>query len=176
MSKAVPRAKIASAFWTKVVAACLLICHITSATAIVPFVVMTLAAVDGSHAVTVECSGAGAGVRLHHRAGDFTPCLRDHHSLAGRLAATLCGAAKTDGDHVLAASANSLNTEIKKRDDLAGDARSVPSSAEAVSFETISIHKAARPAFPLTLAAEFDARVHALHAHSRVLSTVVLLV
>ena len=160
----------------KVVAALLLVCHVISATAIVPFVVMTLAAVDGSHAVIVEYNGSGAGVRLHHRAGDFTPCLSDHRSLAGRLAATVCGAGKTDGDHVLAASSASLNTEVKKRDDLAASAREVSGDVLPVASLEARIRDLLRGVSSETSAFHRDTRLHGLQAHRRALSTVILLV
>lgn len=176
MQKAVPSARSAPSFWMKVVAALLLVCHVASATAIVPFAVLTLAAVDGSHSIIVEYNGSSAGVRLHHRAEDFTPSSCDHHSLAGRLAATLCGAAKTDGDHVLATSSASLNTEVKKREDLATSTRLISSDFCLAASLEARVRELFRGASCEALATKCDARFHGLHAHHHALSTVILLV
>lgn len=159
----------------KVVAVLLLVCHVTSATAVVPFFVTMLAAVDGGHAVVVEYQQGGVGIRLHHQAGDFTPCLRDHHSLAGRLAATLCGAAKTDGDHVLAASDSMPNTELKKRQAFSSRLLAEKAASVILSIDMQALTRV-QCITQVQLARNDEARRHVLHARRQALSCVILLV
>ena len=161
----------------KVVVALLLFCHVTSATAVVPFFVTMLAAVDGSHSVIVEYNGSGAGVRLHHRADDFTPCSYDHHSLAGRVAATLCGSAQTDGDHVLAPASASPTAEVKKRDAFAAEAAGcVAGAADLPASVSAQILELFRGVLSDALTAESDSRRHLLQARQQALASVILLV
>jgi len=172
MLKAVPRAISVSSVLRKSVVLLLLLCHATSATAIVPFVVTALADLDGSHEVMVQCAGGGTGIRLHHRSGDFTPCRADHRSLAGRTAALLCRPS-TEGDHCVTSSPTAWNTEIKHRQGTTGE----KPAAEAVYLAVRSAADLHGTTPVLTRTAARDpARWSALAVRHRVKASVCLLI
>ena len=94
----------------RLIAGLLLVCHLVSATAILPCLVLVL---DGRHSVSLQYGEGGVGVRLHHPVGDGAPHSCDNRTLPGRAVVFLCCGA-TEGDHVLAALDSSQNTALKK--------------------------------------------------------------
>lgn len=84
----------------RMLALLLLLAYAGSATAIMPAVFAALATIDGSHRVLICRTEQGTQVRLHHRAGDYTPEVCDHNGMLARLVVSFCRPA-TEGDHSL---------------------------------------------------------------------------
>lgn len=171
MQKPVPYARTAPSLSLRLIAAVVLICHAMSATAVLPFAVLSLALLDGSHSVVVEYGGQGVGIRLHHRKGDFTPCSCDHRTAAGRAVALLCQPS-TEGDHVLAASSVSPNTEIKNRQN---ETLARALIGVAVNHQTVSQIVSSGSLIQKVASVE-RSRIPALHCHRCAMASVRLLI
>lgn len=68
----------------------LLLAYAVAGTAIVPAALLTLATVDGGHAIFVNESSGGTQLILHHRPLQRTPKVGDHSSAVTRLVVRLC--------------------------------------------------------------------------------------
>lgn len=106
----------------RLLAAILLLSYVSTGTAVIPGVLMTLAELDGSHLVVVRFTESGTQVLLHHREGEFTPEVCDHESKLAQCLVCLCEPSK-EGDHSLASmgmsgshesSSNEAKREIKE--------------------------------------------------------------
>lgn len=171
MPGAKPRLRHLPSIPLRMAACVILLCHLGSATPLVPFAVMTLADLDGSHLVCVEYGAQGVGVRLHHREGDFTPCSCDHHTLAGRAVALLCRSAE-GGDHVMTAALASANADLKKA--TRTDVKSVQSKV-GEAIPSVTDHEAAR-LFSRVVTPFEGARAPALIYHRCALASVRLII
>ena len=59
-------------------------------TAVLPALIVLLAAFDGSHGVRVEVTKSGTHLVLRHERGQFTPTLADHATATSRALVSLC--------------------------------------------------------------------------------------
>ncbi|MBK8091606.1 MAG: hypothetical protein IPK32_06370 [Verrucomicrobiaceae bacterium] len=109
-----------SSFTQRFIACVLLMAYAMTGTSILPGVVAVMAALDGSHQMHVIGAEKGIGLLLEHRAGQYTPEVRDHRNLLGQVATSLCRS-QQGGTHQFDSSRLSDSGRIERehaRDDL----------------------------------------------------------
>ncbi len=97
----------------RVISGLLLVAYAAVGTSVLPAAMTLLAALDGSHAMSVQMSNDGMQLTLRHRAQDFTPCVQDHPGSLGRVVTSLCRTVNS-GDHRLTAGHISTTVTVER--------------------------------------------------------------
>lgn len=100
-------------FHQRLIALLLLMAYTITGTSALPAAIAVLAAVDGGHEVLIGQTENGVRVTLHHRPGEYTPCLADHHYALTRALVSLCRSSG-QGDHQLSSAGFETNAESEK--------------------------------------------------------------
>lgn len=98
----------------RLIALLLLMAYTITGTSALPAAIAVLAAVDGGHEVLIGQTENGVRVTLHHRPGEYTPCLADHHHALTRALVSLCRSSG-QGDHQLSSARFETNAESEKK-------------------------------------------------------------
>ena len=101
-------------FHQRLIALLLLMAYTITGTSALPAAIAVLAAVDGGHEVLIGQTENGVRVTLHHRPGEYTPCLADHHHALTRVLVRLCSSSR-QGDHQLASSRFESTADSEKK-------------------------------------------------------------
>lgn len=98
----------------RLIALLLLMAYTITGTSVLPAMVAVLAVVDGGHEVLVGQTEGGVRLTLHHRPGEYTPCVADHHNALARVLVSLCRSSQ-QGDHQIASTRFESTTDGGKK-------------------------------------------------------------
>lgn len=101
------------ALFQSFIALLLLTAYTVTGTSALPATLAVIAAVDGNHQVIIGQSQGGMMVTLHHRTGEYTPCVGDHRRMLTRMLVSLFRSSKL-GDHQMASAR--LTGTVKNED------------------------------------------------------------
>lgn len=115
------------------VAGILLVAYAAVGTSLLPAAATLLAALDGSHEMSVCLSTNGAQLTLHHSQADFTPAAADHRNPLGRMVTCLCRTGNA-GDHRFTAEHLTASTTLEREFESTREVLPGPALNTAASF------------------------------------------
>lgn len=124
----------------RIIAALVLMAYAITGTSLVPALELVLAEFDGRHEVLIRESAGGTQIVLHHRAGEFTPCVADHEYGVTRVLVSLCSSDQ-EGDHNINSARVSSTTRLDVTPSIS---HSVALNVEATHALILSLKRSAR--------------------------------